>query len=271
MEICCLGDIHFYSFRRDLVKLVKNIKERCRNSNAIVIVGDISSSGNLGFVYITLSTIRDVVDIPVLVVPGNHDIFLNLDEMGKGIDSLLKLDMFNEAVRITGCIPLMKKPYVIGDTGFVGTIGWYDYSFAPDYLGLSIEDFKIKYYGIYIWADKEYVRLPISDEEFTQILLNKFEEHIKEVYDKVDKIVAVMHHLPFRELVHYKHIPEWDYFSTFMGSQAFGEIIRKYVKIKLVLHGHQHNGVGEGTCREVHGIKCCNCGTSNPIIIKIKD
>ena len=90
------------------------------------------------------------------------------------------------------------------------------------------------------------------------------------IYDEVEKVVVVLHHVPFRELVHYKLRPEWDYFSTFMGSEAFGHVIRKYKdKVRLVLHGHQHNGVEAMVCREVEGIKCCNCASSIPMELSL--
>ena len=270
MKICCFGDTHYHGSGERLIELANEVREKCANTDVIVVVGDISGNGNLGFVSELLSAIKFVASAPVLVVPGNHDIYLSLEERGKGINSLLKLSLFNGVVERARCIPLMKKPFVSGNVGFVGTIGWYDYSFAPEWLSLNLEDFREKHYGMYVWADRDFVELPFSDEEFTLMLLNRFEEHIKEIYGSVEKIVAVMHHLPFRELVHYKFRPEWDYFSTFMGSEAFGHTIRKYRdKVKLVLHGHQHNEVETGVCKEVYGIKCCNCATPNPLLIEL--
>ncbi len=164
----------------------------------------------------------------------------------------------------------MNRPFILGDTGFVGSIAWYDYSYAPDYLGLSVEDFRAKAFGLNIWSDKDYIKLPFSDEEFTLRLLDKFENDIKSIYDKVDKIVTVLHHVPFRQLVYYKLEPSWDYFSAYMGSVAFGYIIKKYSsKIKVVLYGHQHEGVVTRICREVDGIKCCNCASPIPLVINL--
>ena len=239
--------------------------------DAVVIVGDITSGGRLEYVEEVLSVIKEVTDPTyVLVVPGNHDIYLTESERFSGINSLLKLFMFNELVERMGCIALMKRPYILGDVGFVGSIGWYDYSFTPDYLGLRIEDFRAKAFGLYIWADRDYVKLPFSDEEFTLMLLDKLEEHIKSIYNSVDRIVAVLHHLPFKELVKYRLEPSWDYFSTFMGSENFGYLIKRYSsKIKLVLYGHQHDGVETNTCRDIDGIKCCNCASPYPMIVNL--
>ena len=256
--------------RKELERLARNIEGICYEVDVVVAVGDISSSGRLEHVKEVLSTVKEVVDpAPLLVIPGNHDIYLTESERSTDINSLLKLSMFNELVERLGCIALMKRPFILGNVGFVGSVAWYDYSFAPDYLGLSLEDFKAKTYGLYIWADREFVKIPFSDEEFTLHLLNKFEEHIKQIYNSVEKIVAVLHHLPFRRLVKYELRPEWDYFSTFMGSESFGYIIKKYDKIKLVVHGHQHNGVETNTCRNINGIKCCNCASPIPFVLEI--
>lgn len=271
MKICCFGDIHYYGLRRDLEKFTRNVENLCLDSNIIVIVGDISSSGKLEHVEEVLSTVKEIVNpTPLLVIPGNHDIYLSEHERASDISSLLKLSMFNELVERLGCIALMKRPFILRDTAFVGSMGWYDYSFAPEWLGLSIDDFRDKSFGLYTWADRDYVKLPFSDEEFTLYLLNKFEEDIKRIYDKVDKIVVVMHHIPFRKLVEYKLRPEWDYFSTFMGSENFGYMIKKYGdKVKLVVYGHSHNGVNTGICREVDSIKTCNCASPIPLVIEI--
>ena len=271
MRVCCFGDIHYYGFRKDLERLARNVEGTYLESDVVVIVGDLTSSGSFSHLEEVLSVVKEVVEsLPMLVVPGNHDIYVTADEVSRGINSPLKLSLFNELVERLGCIALMKSPYIINGVGFVGSIAWYDYSFAPEWLGLKINDFREKAFGLSIWADREFVKLPMSDEEFMLFLLNKFEEDIKKVYDRVDKIVTVLHHIPFRRLVHYKLRPEWDYFSTFMGSEAFGYVIRKYSgKVKLVLFGHQHDAVETRVCKEVEGFRCCNCASPIPIILNI--
>ncbi len=269
MRVCCFGDLHYYGVWRDLERLARNVESECFEADVVVIVGDITASGDLTQLEEVLGMVKEVVEpIPILVVPGNHDIYVTADEVSRGINSLLKLSLFNELVERLGCVALMRKPFIIHDVGFVGSMGWYDYSFAPDWLGPGIDDFREKAYGFHIWADREFIKLPFSDEEFTLRLLNTFEDHVKRIFNSVDKIVAVLHHLPFRELVYYKLRPEWDYFSTFMGSEAFGYVIRKYTKVKLVLHGHQHDGVETEVCREIYGIECCNCATPVPSVIE---
>ena len=279
MKICCLGDIHYSRAKwteRDLDKLAENIRDLCRSVDAIVIVGDITSDGRLDLAHDVLIAIKSgpVIKVPKLVVPGNHDIYLTREEMEKGIDSLTKLERFNNLVdgsRFSRYIALMKRPYIVNSVGFVGSIGWYDYTFTPAWMNLPISAFREKAYGRFVWLDKYLVKLPFSDEDFTQMLLDLLEKQIKEVYNRVNTMVAALHHVPFRDLVIYRADPSWDYFSTFMGSERFGELLLKYsYKVKLVVYGHQHGEkVETGICRDVRGVKCCNCASPTPIIIEL--
>jgi len=272
MKICCLGDLHYTGSRKWLVDLIENyIVSTCSDVDALVIVGDVTGSGNLNHLYEVLELLRDKITTSyIMSVPGNHDIYITSDEVSRGINSLLKLSMFNELVEKLGCIALMKRPFILSDIAFVGSIAWYDYSFAPEWLNLPLDAYREKSFGLYTWADRDYVRLSLSDEEFTLMLLNRFEEQIKQVYNSVEKIIVVLHHLPFRELVKYRLEPSWDYFSTFMGSENFGYIIKKYRdKIRLVLYGHSHDGVETNMCRDIDGIKCCNCASPIPIVVEI--
>lgn len=274
MRICCFGDLHYSGSRRWLSGFIESsVAGVCNGEDvdAAVVVGDVTGYGNLEHLREALELLRRELEAPyIMVVPGNHDIYVADEETSRGINSLLKLSMFNELVERLGCVALMKRPFILGDTAFVGSIAWYDYSFAPDYLGLALEDFRAKAYGLYTWADKDYVKLPMSDEEFTLMLLNKFEEDIRRVYSSVEKIIVALHHVPFRQLVEYRLDPSWDYFSTFMGSENFGYVIKKYRdKIRLVLHGHQHDGVPTRTCRDVDGIRCCNCASPIPLVLEV--
>jgi len=100
--------------------------------------------------------------LSVLVIPGNHDIYVDYSELSRGIISLLKLSMSNTLVEKLGCVALMKGSFILNSIGFVGSIGWYDYSFAPNWLGLSLEDFRAKSYSLQVWADENYIKLPFQ-------------------------------------------------------------------------------------------------------------
>ncbi len=270
MRVCCLGDMHYAGSSRELEEIARRVERVCRGTDAVVVVGDVTASGNLADLGLVVETLVYVAQgRPVLVLPGNHDIYVVAERDGD-TDSLRKLELFNRVVREAGAIPLMEEPYVYGGVGFVGSIGWYDYSFAPDWLGLTIDDYRAKAFRGYIWADRDYVRLPFSDEEFTLMLVERLEQQLRSLAGRVDRIVAVLHHLPFRELAVYRFEPSWDYFTTFMGSEAFGYLIERYRGlVSLVLYGHQHNGVSKGECRGVRGVRRCNCASPVPLTVEV--
>ena len=269
MKLCCFGDLHYIGDKAWLNNyFLPKVSENCAGCDAAVIVGDVSGTGRLEHVRELLLGVKRVFQGPIIVVPGNHDIYVLQDEQDRGLNSLIKLSMFNSLVRDLGCVALMLEPYVLNDVGFVGSIGWYDYTYAPDYLGLKIEDFRKKEYGFSVWMDKFFAKFPFSDEEFTFILVNRLEEDIRKIYDKVNVIVAVFHHVPFRKMVKYKLKPGWDYFSTFMGSEAFGYLLTRFKdKVKLALHGHAHEG--SRRCVKIKGIKVCNCANPIPITVEV--
>lgn len=84
----------------------------------------------------------------------------------------------------------------------------------------------------------------------------------------MDSIVAVLHHAPFREMVTYRHVNSWDYFTAFMGSKKFGDVIIRYKeKVGLVVFGHSHDGVDVRICEEVYGVRACNCASIIPYVV----
>ena len=66
---------------------------------------------------------------------------------------------------------------------------------------------RAKAFWLYTWADGDYIMLPFSDEEFTLKLLNRFEEHVKHVYNGINRIMAILHHMPIRKLIKYRLKP----------------------------------------------------------------
>ncbi len=142
MKLCCFSDLHYSGYREWLRELLENtIAGTCSKCDVAIIVGDVTGIGNLDHLREALELIKEYFDpLPLLIVPGNHDLYVSYEEQAKGINSLLKLSMFNELVEKLGYIALMKRPYVFANVVFVGSIGWYDYSFAPDYLNLPLDE-----------------------------------------------------------------------------------------------------------------------------------
>ena len=56
----------------------------------------------------------------------------------------------------------------------------------------------------------------------------------------MEAVVAVVHHLPFRELVRHTGDPKRDFAAAFLGSPRFGDVLRAEPKVRLCLTGHSH-------------------------------
>jgi hypothetical protein len=107
-----------------------------------------------------------------------------------------------------------------------------------------------------VWMDGLRVRLPFSDAEFTEQLVERCRRHLDQVNGRARRIVAVIHHLPFVELVRRQGLVNWQFANAFMGSRRFGELLLEYPRISHAFCGHSHL-----RCRVTCGhVQCINVG-----------
>lgn len=212
-----------------------------------------------------------------LLTGGNHDLWC------PGGDSLKRWrEELASVARACGFAYLDEAPVVLDGLGVVGSVGWYDYSFADGELGLPREFYEAKLGpGLALrmgcesplarlaadlpehlrritarWMDGVYVRLPMSDEAFTRELVERLRGHVEAVAPRCERIVACLHHLPFAEMVLRKSDPNWNFANAFMGSERFGEVLLACPKVAYVFVGHSH---ARQVLRKEH-IVCVNVG-----------
>ena len=88
-----------------------------------------------------------------LFVPGNHDIWAIETP---DVTSEQKCDIISQICYECGFHPLMEKPFVTEKVAFCGTIGWYDYTFAPDGYDFSEDQYAEKKLMGAVWNDRRY-------------------------------------------------------------------------------------------------------------------
>lgn len=241
MLIAFTSDIHIDNSKENSLILEYLLESLLKEPpDVFIIAGDVSQ--HLTIINKALSILKDI-KVEKLFIPGNHDIWK--EDINN--NSYLKyFSLLPRVVAENNFYPLWLKPVIFQDTGFCGSMGWYDYSLAnKDKTLFSEQDYQQKQMQKTTWMDKHYVRFLVddkllSDKEITDLLYNRFVEQCESIYDKCQKIIAVFHHLPFREMVHYKSNPQWDYFNAFMGAEKFGQYLKSKPKIKLVIAGHSH-------------------------------
>jgi predicted phosphohydrolase len=227
--------------------------------DVVVLAGDAAN---------TLKTLETVltcfnrIEATKLFVPGNHDLWVETDaDFGEGSDSGEKYASLVPALcERMGFIDIGQGPFYVQDVAFVGSVGWYDYSFADPRLQLAKEDYQRGTYGETLWWDSKMIswcRFPraedegLHDEEICSGMVKKLDAHLGEAEKHVDTIVAVVHTCPFVEVFPRSDPPY--YLDAYTGSARIGEVLRKHRKVELCITGHKHqNGDWEIDGIRVH-------------------
>jgi 3',5'-cyclic AMP phosphodiesterase CpdA len=182
-----------------------------------------------------------------IYVPGNHELWAQTEGEPQARERY-----FQELPRIAraaGFHALVREPLVVEDVGFVGTMGWYDYSFADPADGYSRAELESKSRDGLQWMDARFVRWtgkggrPLSDPEVADLLLEDLRDQIEALAETpLRTMVLVTHHLAFRGLVPPVFVDgHLRFFRAFLGSERFGEAARAEPRIALAFAGHVHS------------------------------
>jgi hypothetical protein len=258
------SDLHFDHGRSGHLALeaAREISELGRRGefDALLVVGDTATSAGEN---LERGLERLEFEGPRLMTLGNHELWSR-----EGVDTLeLYERTLPERVRRVGWRLLDETPVWLGDVAVVGNVGWYDYSFIPEYLGIPRRFYEAKispgsaaYYTAYShllspsedvpaaamevfarWNDGKFVRWPegFSDVAFTRRLLEKLRSDLESARSARTVVVA-LHHLPREELLPPRSTPAWDFAKTYLGSPVFGRVIEEYANVSHVISGHSH-------------------------------
>lgn len=171
-----------------------------------------------------------------LTICGNHDLW------SRNGDSLsIYHERFASWAGEAGFECLEGSPVIIGNVGLVGTVGWYDYSFRDETLGIEERFYEQKFHPrLARWNDGQFIKMPLSDAEFSELVTERLVSSIQGVYEQVETIVAVTHMLAFDCMIVHKRVAAWDFCSAFMGSRTLGETLLRYPKVGYHFCGHAH-------------------------------
>lgn len=261
MRILVTADLH-YDIGRSRGPAVELAGKVCAmGGDAIVLVGDCAGAD--------LKLLRECLGLfdsfsgGKFLVPGNHCLWR--------FDGESSMDRYERLVpRVAadaGWEVLDRRPAVMGDLGLVGSIGWYDYSFADEALGVPLDFYRAKvapgaaaYLGGYEdmlrmhegsltakqmaigarWMDGVHVDLGMSDEAFTGLLCERLGVQLRQTAAKARRVAAFVHHLPFGELVPAQRPARFAFAAAFMGSAAIGRTLAACPSVTHVYCGHSH-------------------------------
>jgi hypothetical protein len=197
------------------------------------------------------------------MIPGNHDLWVTKSAARKYRDSWYKYtSAIPEICREHAFTCLATDPVVIEEVGFVGSVGWFDFSlrdprldsiFRTKHLELGV--FSDPRFPTVVWNDMReahWLRDPNASDwrtrreelrapEVFERVLDLFREKVDEVLDRAKELVAVVHTTPFGACVKKGETP--DPFNAYGGSERLGEFLVDLAKARPVtcLSGHLHS------------------------------
>jgi 3',5'-cyclic AMP phosphodiesterase CpdA len=198
------------------------------------------------------------------LVPGNHDIWV--DEADHRGDSQRVYEKYLPAVAESfGVQYLDRGPLLLPEhrLAVVGTMNWYDYSWALPQLRARIPDWEerlqTKRFSRGRHNDARFVRWPFTDTTFTAAAVAAFTGHLEQALQAADHVLVLTHHPAFRGL----NFPRQELtddsllWEAFSGNVALEEVLARHAaRIPFAFSGHTHRD----RAGELAGIRGVNVG-----------
>ena len=208
-------------------------------------------AGDLGVGPAFEDCLRLFADLPCrkALVPGNHDIWVQADDEH---DSLALYEQQLPACTARcGFHYLDQGPLLLPDKGvaLVGSINWYDYSWALDELRrrFPTEEHRLRSMRFTRGRhnDANFVRWPLDDVQFTTRVVSAFERHLQSALAATDKAIVIAHHPPFHGVSFLQEDSPlsldsllWEAFS---GNRAMENVLTRHAeRIPFAFCGHTH-------------------------------
>ncbi|MBI2077567.1 MAG: metallophosphoesterase [Euryarchaeota archaeon] len=233
MRLLVLSDLHVdYPQNMQRARSIADAFLR-EDAEALVIAGDVSHKPDQIEAALRLF---DGFGGPRLFVPGNHDVWV---VRGPPEDSWQKLDLVDDVCRRSGFHNLERRNATVGPFTFVGTMGWYDYSFASPALALREQDYARKTWHDLTYMDAKYAKWGEPDADVAAWFTAAVR---KRLHAAEGPVVFVSHHVPLEELVLRRGHASWDFFNAYMGSRELEHVVRT-AGVSRFVFGHTHRPV----------------------------
>ncbi|MDB5327674.1 MAG: metallophosphoesterase [Phycisphaerales bacterium] len=255
MKLVVTADLHF-NHRSGRAAADAAVEEINRTpGDVLLIVGD-TAAGDGDMLERSLAGI--IFSGPKLFLAGNHELWT-----ASGDSYALFTEEMPRRVRSAGWQWLETDPFEADGVAIVGSIGWYDYAFAPPDLGIPRRFYEAKISPgaagrlsehaallgddvpasardiVVRWNDGRHISLGRSDESFLDECLSNLRRSLTIV--TASKVLAAVHHVPFAELMPPRRAPTFDFVRAFFGSPRLGEQLAGDLRVSHVLCGHTHS------------------------------
>jgi predicted phosphodiesterase len=258
MRLLITADLHYNHPRSKALAIDLIDRINHTGCDILLLVGDTSTTAND-----SLEQCLSLFRLPAakkLVVAGNHELWTASDDSY----AIYTTDL-PRRLRALDWHWLEADPFISNSFAIVGSLGWYDFSFAQESLGIPLRFYEQKispgaaarfpqYAHLFShtddippsamqimarWNDGRFIKLHRSDEQFLSELLLCLHQQLQSLAH-IPKIIAAIHHLPFRQLLPPPHSAQWDFAKAYLGSQRLGELLLQFPNITHLFCGHSH-------------------------------
>ena len=258
MQLAVTADLHWGlspkgdAATRELARCVLNLAP-----DALAIAGDVGEGSDFGR---SLSLFSNLTCLR-LIIPGNHDLWIR----DPGHSSLARYEeRLPEIAAEHGFQYLDLQPYLSPDgvEAVVGSINWYDYSFADPELEQEYPDarwmYERKLFPTGRHNDGRFIHFGMSDSEFSGRVVAHFQGQLTALPATVERVIVLQHHPPIRELFYPGPVTtdEQRFWLAYAGNRRMEEAVLADPRVTTVLCGHTH----AYRATEVDGRRCRNIG-----------
>ncbi len=235
MKVAVTSDLHLPATRAEVIlDLAGDIA--AFEPQVLVVAGDIGESPS--HIERCLSLLKEIVECPILVVAGNHDLW------GREARSIRLWEVLvPETVRRTGCIWLEGDAWVREGVAVAGTIAWYDYSAADPAVQAAPEVFarEKRHFNV----DGVLIDWPWTDPQFAAHVAEPFLATLDRLEaDPAVRQTIVVTHVPLLEcqMCRRPHDRHWGFSNAYFGNLTLGRQVLARRKVTHIVSGHTHVG-----------------------------
>ena len=247
MRLAYTSDLHADATALNAA-LVPHLLRRVRElgADAFVIAGDLAE---------TEAAVRAALEpfaslaMRKFYLPGNHDLFVE----GAPVPGATSRDKYETrlpaAAAAAGFEYIGLEPHPIGDVALCGVTGWFDYSFRDPALASVVAE---GHYEAGLWRDvrafdRGHIYWPsatpgggwATDREIERWMRARLQQQVARL-GAARAVIAVVHVLPFAELVVRGAYGPVSFHDAWLGSAALGAELRRIPALRAVVCGHLH-------------------------------
>lgn len=233
MKLAVTSDLHLpITPIETIVQLAREMAEW--GPDVVAVAGDVAES--VADLTHCLTTLKESLSCPVLVVVGNHDLW------ARGCSSMrLWEEVLPQTVALTGCVWLEGKAHVQAGVAVVGSVAWYDYSAVDRELSTTPEI--LAQDKRYFNMDAQMIDWRWTDPEFAARVAQPLLARLDLLEsDAAVRQTVVVTHVPLLEcqMCRRPDNPGWGFSNAYFGNLTLGEQVLARRKVTHIVSGHTH-------------------------------